>query len=109
MKLLEQNSEPCFDFCYLDGAHSWFVDGFAFFLVDRLLKRNGWIIFDDINWSYEKSPSLKNTDWVKSMPEDERKTSQVLKVFELLVKTHPCYGNFDIKEDWGFAQKIKNS
>lgn len=107
MRLLESNAEPCFDFCYLDGAHNWFVDGFAFFLVDKLLKLNGWIIFDDLNWSYEKSPSLKNTARVKAMPEDERKTCQVMKVFELLVKTHPCYGNFDIKEGWGFAQKIK--
>jgi hypothetical protein len=36
MKMLEEDEGPRFDLCYLDGAHSWFVDGFAFFLIDRL-------------------------------------------------------------------------
>lgn len=107
MKLLEDNPKPCFDFCYLDGAHSWAVDGLAFFLVDKLLKLNGWLLFDDINWSYATSLSLKDKDWVKAMPEDERNTCQVLKIYDLLVKTHPCYGNFTIADNWGFAQKVK--
>jgi len=41
MKMLEETSSPRFDFCYIDGAHDWFTDGFAFFLVDRLLKPGG--------------------------------------------------------------------
>lgn len=47
MKLLEENPVPIFDFCYIDGAHDWYTDGYAFFLVDKLLKPGGWIIFDD--------------------------------------------------------------
>lgn len=108
MKLLEENSEPRFNFCYIDGAHSWFVDGFAFFLVDRLLKPNGWILFDDLNWSYEKSPSLREKDWVKAMPKEEREALQVKKIWDILVKTHPRYGNFKIMYgDWALAQKIR--
>lgn len=105
MKLIEKNKKPVFDFCYIDGAHDWYNDGFAFFLVDKLLKPGGWIIFDDINWSYNSSPSLKDSDFVKNMDDDERSLPQVGKVFDLLVKTHPFYCNFKKDGNWGYAQK----
>ena len=106
MKMLEENPEPRFDFCYLDGAHTWFVDGFAFFLIDRLLLPGGWIIFDDLDWTYASSPTAKNTETVKAMPKEERETAQVGKVYELLVKPHPAYGDFMVKDGWGYARKI---
>jgi predicted O-methyltransferase YrrM len=109
MRFLEQDPSLQFDFCYLDGAHSWFVDGFAFFLVDRLLRPGGWIIFDDLDWTYAMSPSLANTDWVQSMPLDEQKEPQIRKVYELLVKTHPCYGDFRVQDGWAYAHKISES
>ncbi len=107
MKMLEEDPTPRFDFCYLDGAHNWFVDGFAFFLIDRLLVPGGWIIFDDMDWTYKSSPSLKNTEMVKVMPQDETETPQIRKVYELLVKPHPLYHNYLERGQWGYAQKIK--
>lgn len=109
MKFLEEDPQPRFDLCYLDGAHNWFVDGFAFFLVHLLLKPGGWIIFDDLNWSYANSPSLKDTEFVKDMPEDERVTPQVRKIYELLVKSHPDFHNFMIDGNWAYAQKRNRS
>jgi predicted O-methyltransferase YrrM len=106
MRLLQEDPRPRFDFCYIDGAHDWFVDGFAFFLVDRLLRPNGWILFDDMEWSYAGSPALGNTDRVKQMPEDERTAPQVRLVYDLLVKTHPQYHNFRDEGEWAFAQKL---
>ena len=107
MKFLEEDPIPSFDFCYIDGAHSWYVDGFAFFLVDRLLRPGGWIIFDDLNWTYDKSPTLRNSEFVKAMTQDERQTPQILKVFELLVKHHPNYGDFVTSGSWAYAHKLK--
>ena len=109
MKFLEENPKPRFDFCYVDGAHSWFVDGFAFFLVDRLLQLNGWIIYDDLDWTYAYSPALGDTDWVKTMPIEERQTPQIRKVYELLVKTHPSYDNFRVEDGWAYAHKTTES
>jgi predicted O-methyltransferase YrrM len=106
MKMLEEDPNPRFDMCYLDGAHNWFVDGFAFFLVDRLLRPGGWIIFDDLYWTYDGSPNLSKTDAVRQMPAEEREAQQVKKVFDLLVKGHPAYGEFSTNEDWGFARKL---
>ncbi len=105
MKTLEESPSPRFDFCYIDGAHDWFADGFAFFLVDRLLKPGGLIIFDDLDWTYESSPTLKDTQRVKRMPQDEKSTPQIRKVYELLVKPHPAYGEFMEKDGWAYARK----
>ena len=105
MRFLEENPAPRFDLCYLDGAHDWYVDALAFFLVDRLLQPGGWIIFDDIDWTYATSPSLKGTELVRRMPADEQTTPQVKKIYELLVKTHPSYHNFRLEDGWAFAQK----
>ena len=105
MKMLEERPSPRFDFCYIDGAHDWFADGFAFFLVDRLLKPGGLIIFDDLDWTYESSPTLKKTQRVKRMPQDEKSTPQIRKVYELLVKPHPAYGEFMEKGRWAYARK----
>jgi predicted O-methyltransferase YrrM len=105
MKFLEEDPTPRFDLCYLDAAHSWFVDALGFFLVDRLLRPGGWIILDDVDWTYARSPALKKSKEVRSMPLDEQTTPQVRKVYELLVKTHPNYHNFRLEAGWAFAQK----
>jgi predicted O-methyltransferase YrrM len=94
-----------FDFAFIDGAHSWFVDGLAFFLVDRLLKPGSWLLFDDLDWTYATSATLRDTEMVRAMPEDERNTAQVGKVFDLLVRPHPQYDQFRVDESWGWARK----
>ncbi len=45
-----QNGMPLFDYCFLDGAHTFAIDALSFFLCDRLLKIGGYIDFDDYNW-----------------------------------------------------------
>lgn len=111
-KFLEQEDPPRFDLCYIDGAHSWAVDGLAFFLVDRLLKTGGWIIFDDLGWTFAdflKTVPPEHSGFILEMPVEERETAQVNKVFELLVKTHPCYSDFRTIENWAFAHKVSDS
>jgi predicted O-methyltransferase YrrM len=67
MKMLEENPTPRFDLCYIDGAHNWFVDGFAFFLSDRLLRPGGWVIFDDLDWTYSTSAPAQTEDSAAAM------------------------------------------
>ncbi|MEO7540198.1 MAG: class I SAM-dependent methyltransferase, partial [Pyrinomonadaceae bacterium] len=43
---------PQYDLCIIDGPKNWTIDGAAFFMVDKLLKKDGWLIFDDYGWSY---------------------------------------------------------
>lgn len=101
MKLIEENQRT-FDLCYLDGGHDWYNTGLAFFLVDKLLQPGGWIIFDDLDWTMEHI----DAQWAMRKPLEERITPQVRKVWELLVKPHPNYTNFQEQGSWGYAQKI---
>ena len=110
MKLIEAHTtdgvcEPFLDICYIDGAHQWEPDGMAFFLVDKLLKVGGWLLFDDIHWKYAES-TVRDEDWVRVMPREEQETAQVERVFRLLVEQHPHYGNCRVVDWWGWAQKI---
>lgn len=105
MKMLEESQQPRLDFVFIDGGHTWDPTGFAFMLVDRLIKPGGWVLFDDLNWTLAASPTLKDADWVLALPEEQRTTPQVRKVFELLVKTHPDYTDFLDEDGWGWARK----
>src|SRR4051794_6236778 len=46
------NCQPAFDFCSLDGAHDLHVDGVAAVFVERLLRPGGWLLLDDLDWTY---------------------------------------------------------
>ncbi|MGH1490453.1 MAG: class I SAM-dependent methyltransferase [Acidimicrobiales bacterium] len=99
-----------YDLCIIDGPKNWTIDGAAFFLADKLLRKDGWMIFDDYNWSYSSTGDGRDdTDGIsnRSMSEDELRTPQVREIFELLVRQHPDYGNLIVfgKGDWALAQK----
>jgi predicted O-methyltransferase YrrM len=109
MRMLEETGpdERPFDFVFIDGAHTWDTDGFAFFLLDRLLAIGGSVLFDDLDWTYATSPTLKDTPFVAALTEQERTTPQVGKVFDLLVRRHPAYGDVRVDGSFGWARKIK--
>lgn len=110
MRLVERRTtggrcHPLFDLCFIDGEHTWDADGFAFFLVDKLLAPGGWLVFDDLEWTFATSPSLKDSELTRSLPEDERTTPQVGRVFTLLVRQHPGYDEFRVRNGRGWARK----
>jgi predicted O-methyltransferase YrrM len=98
----ESESGPSFDFCFVDGAHTWDVDGFAFFLVDKLLQPDSWLVFDDLHWTHAASPT---EDLGPDMSAEERTTAQVQLVFDLLVREHPDYVHHRVLGDYGWAYK----
>jgi len=107
-KMLRAAELPQFDFCYFDGGHTWDATGFGFILVDKLLKPGGWIIFDDLDWTIEKSleSSPHRAKMYRKYGADERTTPAVRLVFETLVRE---FGYRNIREvgefSWGVAQK----
>lgn len=90
--------QPAFDFVFLDGAHTWDVDGFAFALVDRLLAPGGWLLFDDLDWT-PRGPMLAQ------VPRDVRALSHVGEIWELLVETDASYDELRTDGAWGYAHK----
>jgi predicted O-methyltransferase YrrM len=100
---------PVYDLCIIDGPKNWTIDGAAFFLVDKLLRPGGWIIFDDYDWTYEDAQRRRDaTDGIthRTLSIDERRTPHVREIFELLVRQHPSYANFVRRGDWALAQKV---
>lgn len=101
--------QEVYDLCLIDGPKNWTIDGAAFFFVDKLLKTNGWIIFDDYLWTYSKANSRRDaTDGIthRSLSLDEQETPHIREIFELLVKQHPHYGNLLLDgSNWALAQK----
>ncbi|KQY45718.1 class I SAM-dependent methyltransferase [Rhizobium sp. Root483D2] len=91
-----------FDFCFLDGAHTWDVDGMAFSLLERVLTPGGLIVFDDLDWCYANSPTMSKIP----VPERMRQTPAVRKIFELLVKPNPLFCDVYEIEGMGVAKKL---
>jgi predicted O-methyltransferase YrrM len=104
-RMLAEPEPPSFDFVFLDAGHTWDVTGFAFFLVDRLLRPGGWLLFDDLNWSVDASASVRTTNWAKALSAEERSTQQVRDVFDVLVGGDPRYST-TVDGNWGWAQKV---
>ena len=101
------NVEGVYDFCYLDGAHNWTIDGLAAILVVKLLRPDGWLLLDDLAWSYRDDPhGLRERGVFFPISEAERAEPHVRSVFELLVKPHPLLGEFRVEDDeWAWARK----
>lgn len=108
-KLIEKNTndneKELFDFCFIDGAHNWETDGFAFYLVDKLLKEDSFILFDDIKWNYKNSKNIPE-EIIKYMGDDELEECHVELILKLLVNTHPNYLIERIDDRWAWARKI---
>lgn len=106
--------EECYDLCILDGPKNWTIDSSAFFLVDKLLRENGRIIFDDYNWTYAAASARRaETDGIthRALSEDELTTPHIKHIVDYLVIQHPSYGKITLIDDgnWVVAHKIKAS
>jgi predicted O-methyltransferase YrrM len=94
MKVIRDNPDPIYDYVFIDGAHTWLHDGLAYFLVDRLLKPGGHVDFDDYDWSFAKSPSLRPSEFPKTAEwytPEQIEARQVALVVDLLVRRDPGY------------------
>jgi hypothetical protein len=104
------NCSPCYDFCFLDGAHNFTIDGLSVVLLEKLLSPGGWLLLDDLNWTYKGYDDaighVPRPDKMYALSEAERTTPHVRAVFELIVKQHPSFTDLrDTDGAWGWARK----
>jgi predicted O-methyltransferase YrrM len=103
------NATPRYDFCYLDGAKNFNVDGLAVVLIEKLLRAGGWLLMDDLEWTYEDNPwILPSGDGhpLGPLSDSERVEPHLRAVFELIVMQHPSFTRFRVEDEWyGWAQK----
>jgi predicted O-methyltransferase YrrM len=103
------NCTPVYDFCYLDGSKNLNVDGLAVVLIEKLLRPGGWLLMDDLEWTYEHNPWLVPTgdgNPLGPLSDSERTEPHLRAVFELIVSQHPSFTRFAREDEWyGWAQK----
>ena len=96
------NCRPRFDFVYLDGAKNWTIDGLAVLLVEKLLRPGGWLLLDDLDWTYADDPRREATDGIvhRELSEPERTEPHLRAVWELLVAQHPAFTELRVQDEW---------
>jgi predicted O-methyltransferase YrrM len=102
------NVEPAFDFVYLDGAKNWTIDGLAVVLAEKLLRPGGWLLLDDLDWTYAQDPGREATDGIhhRELSEPERTQPHLRAVFDLIVAQHPSFTELKVQDEWwGWARK----
>lgn len=95
--------DPIYDLCYLDGAHDWTIDGLAVVLVEKLLRPNGWLVFDDLSWMSPKN-------WADDLgySEAERSEPHMRAIFDLIIKQSLTFTELRLEPDldWAWARKM---
>ena len=102
------NVAPASDFVYLDGAKNWTIDGLAVVLVEKLLRPGGWLLMDDLDWTYSRDPGREATDGIvhRELSARERSEPHLRAVFELIVAQHPSFTDVRVQDEWwGWARK----
>ena len=101
------NCTPIFDFCYLDGAHNFTIDGLSVILIEKLLRPGGWLLIDDLTWLYKDDNTGVNQG-AKDLRLSRVETSEphMSVVFDVIVRGHPNFTTFLVEnDDWGWAKK----
>lgn len=101
--------QPIYDFVFVDGAKNWTTDGLAVVLVEKLLRKDGWLLFDDFSWTYDVHTSGESMHYdvqIDQLSAKEKTDAHIAAVYELLVRTNPNFHNFVVQDNWwAWAQK----
>ncbi len=84
---------PCFDFCFLDGAHEWGVNALATFLVAKLLRPGAWLALDDLDFKLRGCQPGWETVFA-GRTDQELDAFQVARVYNLVLRQHPDFADF---------------
>ncbi|HBG99053.1 MAG: class I SAM-dependent methyltransferase [Rhodobacteraceae bacterium] len=77
-----------FDFVYLDGAHSFHHDAPACVTLKDMVRPGGYIVFDDMYWTFNKSPVMnpqKKPSITKDYSDDQLDRPHVELVVEVFM------------------------
>lgn len=94
VQLYLNSGTEIFDVAYLDGAHTFMHDSSACCLLKLLTKVGGYIIFDDLDWSYAKSPTQnpeKRLEVLDLMTMEQINAFQIRLVVDVFMKNNPAW------------------
>jgi tRNA (mo5U34)-methyltransferase len=96
-RIMETRPDLRFDYVYLDGAHTWAIDGLTFLLCDMLLNERGYVEFDDYDWSLRGSSLDPSKVPVigEQYTEEQIADRQVKAIVDLIVRRKGYYTEVD--------------
>lgn len=110
------NVNPSWDFVYLDGAKTLTIDLTTVVLVEQLLRPGGWLLLDDLPWTFASARQFVPTTVLDNgerftMSEDEIAQPHLQAIFDHVIRTHPNLGNFFVQDDgwWLWSQKVRQT
>lgn len=103
LDMQESQIDGVFDVVYMDGAHLFGVDGLACCLIKKLIKKGGFIIFDDVDWTFKNNSKEWRWKIVKeSFPEEQLADKQVKRVINIFMQGDENFREIYLKRlaDW---------
>lgn len=79
------------DAVYLDGAHTFPVDAPTTCCIKEMIRKGGYIVFDDMNWTLAKSPTCNNESHRAIFTTEQMEEAQVRMIVDLLVRSDPRF------------------
>lgn len=105
---LDGSVTPQYDLVFLDGSKNWSTDGLTVLLAEKLIRPDGWLLMDDLGWTYAADavdgPVHYEVDMTR-LSDEERTQPHLRAVFDLLVRTHPAFDDCHDDGWWGWAHK----
>ncbi len=83
-----------FDVVFLDGAHTFHHDAAACAVLKELVRENGFIVFDDMYWSFSKSSTMnptKNPAIKEDYTDEQLVQPHVEIIVDCLMRTDPRF------------------
>ena len=99
----ENQIDGVFDVVYLDGAHLFGIDGLACCLIKKLIKKGGYIIFDDIHWTYKNNSYESRLAFLReSFPEEQLADKQIMRIINIFMQGDECFQEIYLRKlvDW---------
>lgn len=90
-RMLGEDPALQFDFIYIDGNHTLPAIAADFLYADKLLAPGGWLVFDDLDWSYAISEDRTGESHQVDKPQSWREAAQVRLVIERFMLGNTAY------------------
>lgn len=110
--LLENLAQPpgqhLYDLVFIDGAKDFSTVAASFVMVTKLLRRGGWLVCDDLGWTYRDNCTSSRHFGLAldELTDEERAMPQVGAAFELFVANSSEFAVCTTTSNWmGWAQR----
>ena len=88
-----------FDAVYLDGAHTFLHDGLAICLLKELIKVGGFLVLDDLHWTYSLSEWGRNFAPGR-LPQYQMDDKQILRAQEIFLSRDVLFEKLTDNSVW---------